>query len=152
MCAHAARRIFFELGELAEAETFGDVAARVLAYGKVGNPVGRGDAAIEGARAFGGSGGVFGHVARDRGVSDVAGGGNRADIELAAPRQRAGWEARGGGRPHVDGAGGLVDGGGEYGERSPGRRCGGRTSGAVEPDDGVEVDDATPLILGDLGV
>ena len=39
-------------------------------------------------------------------------------------------------RPRVAQAGGAV----------------GRPGGAVEPDDGVEVDDAAPLVLGDLGV
>jgi len=51
----------------------------------------------------------------------------------------------------VDGAGGLVDGDGEQGERGPGRRGSGRSGRAVEAKDGVEVDDAAPLVLGDLG-
>jgi hypothetical protein len=47
---------------------------------------------------------------------------------------------------------GLVDGGGEQGEGGPGGRGRGRPGGAVEPDDGVEVDDAAALVFGDLGV
>ena len=102
-----------ELGEPAEAQACGDVAAGVVADGQVGEPVGRGEAAVEGAGAFGGLGGVLGHVASDLGVGHVAVGGDRADVELAAPRQRAGREPRRGGRGDADGAGRLVDGGGE---------------------------------------
>ena len=47
----------FQARELAEAEAFGDEAAGVLADGKVSQPVCRGDAAVEGAGAFGGLGG-----------------------------------------------------------------------------------------------
>ena len=88
-----------ELGELAEAEACGDVAAGVVADGQVGQLVGRGDAAVEGAGAFGGLGGVLGDVAGDLGVGQVPGGGDRADVELAAPGQRPGGERwRGGSR------------------------------------------------------
>jgi len=52
-----------ESGELAEANAFGDVAAGVLADGQLGEPVGRHDAAVEGAGAFGGFGGVLGVMA-----------------------------------------------------------------------------------------
>ena len=66
-------------------------------------------------------------------------------------RVRAGSPGAAGCRD-ADGAGGLVDGGGEQGEGGPGGRGVGRPGGAVEPDDGVEVDDAAALVFGDLGV
>jgi hypothetical protein len=47
----------FELGELAEAQAFGDQAARMPADGQVGEPGCRVDALVEGAGAFGGFGG-----------------------------------------------------------------------------------------------
>jgi hypothetical protein len=128
------------------------VAAGVLTDGQVGDPVGRGEAAVEGAGAFGGLGGVLGHVASDLGVSHVAAGGDRADVELAAPRQDAARESRRGGSRDADGAGGLIDGGGEQSDGDPGGRGVGWPGGAVEADDGVEVDDAATLVFGDLGV
>jgi hypothetical protein len=108
--------------------------------------------AIQGAGAFGGLGGVLGHVARDLGVGHVAAGCDRPYIELAPPGQRAGREARRGGRGDPDGAGGLVNGGSKQSEGGPGGRGVGWPGGAVEPDDGVEVDDAAALVFGDLGV
>ena len=48
--------------------------------------------------------------------------------------------------------GGLVDGGGDQCDGGPGRRGVGWPSGTIEPDDGVEVDHAAPLVFGDLGV
>ena len=73
-------------------------------------------------------------------------------VVFAAPGQGPGGQAGRGGGLEVDGAGGLVDGGGEQVEGGPGGRGRGRPGGAVEPDDGVEVDDAAPLVFGDLGV
>ena len=52
----------------------------------------------------------------------------------------------------MDGAGGLVDGGGEQGDGSPGGRGGCGPGGPVEADDRVEMDDPAALILGDLGI
>jgi hypothetical protein len=141
-----------ELGKLAEAEAYGDVAAGVVTDGQVGEPVGGGQTAVEGAGAFGGLGGVLGQVRGDLGVGHVAGGGDQADVELAAARQGAGRESRRGGSRDADGAGGLVDGGGEQGDGDPGGRGVGWPGGAVEADDGVEVDDAAALVFGDLGV
>ena len=51
----------------------------------------------------------------------------------------------------MDGVGGLGDGSGEQADGGPGGRCGVRTGGAVEADDGVEVDHAAALVFGDLG-
>jgi hypothetical protein len=65
------------------------VAAGVIADGQVSDPVGGGEAAVERAGAFGGLGGVLGHVRGDLGVRHVAVGGDRANVELAAPRQDA---------------------------------------------------------------
>ena len=120
--------------------------------GKVSQLVGGGDAAVEGAGAFGGFGGVLGDVGGDLAVGQFSGGGDRARVEFTSPGQRPGREARGGRDIQVDSAGCLVDGGGEQGEGRPGGRGRGRPGEAVEPDDGVEVDDATPLVFGDLGV
>jgi hypothetical protein len=53
---------FLELRELAEAEARGDVTSGVVTDGEVGQPVVGSDAAIEGAGAFGGLGGVLGYV------------------------------------------------------------------------------------------
>ena len=61
-----------ELGELREAQAFGDVAAGVAAYRQVSEPVGGGEAAVEGAGAFGGLGRVLGHVTSDLGLGHLA--------------------------------------------------------------------------------
>jgi len=120
--------------------------------GKVSQPVGEGDAAAEGAGAFGGFGRVLGDVGGDSAVGQFPGSGDRAGVEFTSPGQRPGRKARGGRDIQVDGAGGLVDGGGEQGKGRPRGRGHRRPGGAIEPDDGVEVDDAAPLIFGDLGV
>ena len=143
---------FLERGELAEAEAYGNMTSGVVADGQVGEPIGRGDAAIQSAGAFGGLGRVLGHVARDLGVGHVAAGRDWPQIELASPGQRAGRKPRRGGRGDADGMGGLVNGGSKQSEGGPGRRGVGWPGRAVEPDDGVEVDDATMLVFGDLGV
>jgi hypothetical protein len=112
----------FQARELAEAEAFGDEAAGVVPDGKVSQPVGGGDAAVEGAGAFGGFGRVLGDVGGDLAVGQLSGGGDRAGVEFTSPGQRPGREARGGRDIQVDGAGGLVDGGGEqYKGRPSGR-------------------------------
>jgi hypothetical protein len=54
-------------------------------------------------------------------------------------------------RVKVGGVGGLGDGRGQQGGGGPSRRGGGGPGGAVEPDDGVEVDHAAALVFGDLG-
>ncbi len=128
------------------------MTAGVVADGQVGEPVIGGDAAIEGAGAFGSLGGVLGDVTGDLGVGQVPGGRDRPGVVFAAPGQRPGGDSRRGGRDDVDGAGGLVDGGGKQAEGGPGGRGRGRPGRAVEADDGVEVDDAAALVFGDLGV
>src|SRR5205823_8534810 len=118
---------------------------------QVGQPIGRGEAAVEGAGAFGGLGGVLGDVASDLGVRHVAVGGDRPYVELAAPGQGAGREAWRGGRRDADSAGGLVDGGSEQGEGGPGRRGRGWPGGTVGPGDGGGVGHAASLVLGNPG-
>ncbi len=87
----------FELGELAEAEAFGDEPAGVVGDGQRGELVGGGDAAVEGAGAFGGLGGVLGDVAGDGGVGELAAGGDGPDVELRpqASRRAGGWRRPG---------------------------------------------------------
>jgi hypothetical protein len=72
-------------------------------------------------------------------------------VVLASPAQRAGGQPRGGGGVEVDGGGGRGDGGGQQAGGGPGGRGGVRPGGTVEADDGVEVNHATALVLGDLG-
>ena len=60
----------FELGELAKGEAGGDEAAGVVGDGEVGQAVGAGEAAVEGAGALGGLGGVLGDVGGDLGVGE----------------------------------------------------------------------------------
>jgi len=119
---------------------------------QAGEPLGRGDAAVKGAGAFGGLGGVLGDVGGDLGVGEVTCGRDRSGVEFAAPGQGATRETRRGGHFDGDGAGGLVDSGGEQRRSGPGGRGGGWSGGAVETDDGVEVDDSATLVLGNLRV
>jgi hypothetical protein len=90
---------------------------------------------------------VLSHIASDLGIGHVAAGSDRADVQLPPPRQPAGWEPRCGGSRDADGAGVLVDGGSEKGEVGPSGRGVGWPGGAVEPDDGVEVDHAAALVI-----
>jgi hypothetical protein len=57
-----------QFGESAQAQAGADEAAGVLADRKLGQAIGGGDAAVEGAGAFGGLGGVLGHICRDPGI------------------------------------------------------------------------------------
>ena len=128
------------------------MAAGVIPDGQLVQVVGGRDATVEGAGALGGLRGVLGDVTSHRGVGQLPGRRDRPDVELAAPGEGDGGDAPGGGSLHPDGAGGLADGVGQEAEGGPGRRGGRWPGGAVEADDGVEVDDAAPLVLGDLGV
>jgi len=123
---------------------------------EVGEFGGEPQGAVEGAGGgFGALGGVFGDVGGDRSVGEFGcvgevGAVDGADVELAAEGERVGSAVDGGagdagrGRGGVDGVGQEVGGG-------PGGRWGGAAFGAVEADDGVEVDGAALLVLGDLG-
>jgi len=68
----------------------------------------------------------------------------QTSVRAGAPQR--GW------RGNPDGAGGLADGVGEQGDGGPGGWGVGWPGGAVEADDGVEVDYAASLVFGDLGV
>ena len=124
----------------------------VVADGKIGEAIGGRDAAVEGAGAFGGLGGVLGDVTGDLGIGQFPGSGDRAGVVFAAPGQGPGGDTRCGGRDDVDDTDGLVDGGGEQGEGSLGGRGRSWPGRTVESDDGMEVDDSAPLVFGDLGV
>jgi hypothetical protein len=128
------------------------VTAGVVADGQVGELVGGGDAAVESAGAFGGLRGVLRDVTGDLGICQLPRSRDRTGVVFAAPGQAPGGDSRSGGRDDGDGADRLVDGGGEQAEGGPGGRCSGWSGGAVEADDGVEVDDPAPLVFGDLGI
>jgi hypothetical protein len=51
----------------------------------------------------------------------------------------------------MDEAGGLVDSGGEQSDAGPGWWRSVRPGGTVEADDRMKVDNAAPLVFGDLG-
>jgi hypothetical protein len=75
---------------------------------------------------------------------EVDGHGNRVAVDvLALPGAHTGLVARGLG---------VLLGGEAACDGDPGGRGVGWPGGAVKPDDGVEVDHATPLVFGDLGV
>ncbi len=82
----------------------------------------------------------------------MAAWGDGPDVVLVAPGQSACREAGGGRGGDGDGRDCMRDGGGEQRRGCPGGRAGGGAVRAVESDDGVEVDDAAPLVFGDLGV
>ncbi len=108
---------------------------------------------------FGGLGGVLGQVAGNHPVGDVAIGsdGDDAGLDLLAPRDRPSFRpgrVRVGGEP--GGLGGVLDRIDQVASVEAGR--GGQHDagevgvGAVEADDGVEVDDGPALHLGRFAV
>ena len=120
----------FQFGELAETEALGDMAAGVVADRSLGQSVGRSDPAVQSAGAFGGLGRVLGDVASDLGIGQFSGRGDGSRVEFPAPGQgarREPWPTR---CCDVDGAGGLVDGGGEPGEVA---QAGGAVPGPAGP-------------------
>src|SRR5271170_7743905 len=96
--------------------------------------------------------GVLRDVTGDLGICQLPGSRDRTGVVFAAPDQGPGGYSRSDGRDDGDGADRLVDGGGEQAEGGPGGRCSGWSGGAVEADDGVEVDDPAPLVFSDLGI
>ena len=111
------------------------------------------DAAVEGADAFGGFGGVLGDVAGDGLVGEVRRSMVIGRTSTWAPQRSVATAVR---RPRgwstVTAAAACAYGVGRGGRRRPSRA--GASVGpvrAVEADDGVEVDDAAPLVFGDLG-
>jgi hypothetical protein len=114
------------------------------------------------AGVFGGLGSVLGEVAGDLfgrqvpvGIVDTSGGPHWSGVELASERKGPGRVVgvdAGFGQPHGPGRG--AD---QVGQLVGGDGCGGGCepvdgAGAVEADQGVEVDHAAQLVLGDLGV
>ncbi|NMO33550.1 hypothetical protein HG826_08110 [Streptomyces sp. GMY01] len=108
---------------------------------------------VEGAGGVRGLGGVLGHVGGHGLIGEFgagAEGGDLAYVELFAPAEFAFPNRIRGDSdpdPRGSGAGSL----GEYGDGGVGRRGLAAAVGAVESDDGVEVDQAALLVLGDLG-
>src|SRR5262249_32469844 len=143
MCAQAAKRSPLNWGSLPR-------RMHSAMWRRACSRTGRsGSRAAGGVGGGGGAGGVGGWGGGPAHAAATVGARRRP---VAARCQGAGRETRSGGGLDGDGAGGLVDGGGERGEGGPGGRGGGRPGGSVEPDDGVEVDDAAALVFGDLGV
>ena len=141
----------FQAGEFVEPDAFGNVTACVLADRQHVELVSGRDAAIERAGAFSGLGGVLGDVGRDPGLGQFPARGDGPGVEFAAPGERAGRQAGDRRYVNVNGVGGLGDGGGKQLKRGPARRGSCRPGRVVEPDDGVEMDDAAPLVFSDLG-
>ena len=119
----------------------------------------RGDPAGRDPGGLGAFGRVFGQVGRDRDIGDLAvvGEPDDARVDLGAPGDvpavGLGWMSDGG---EPSGGGDLADETGEHisGDgwwRLDGALGMGRVV-AVEPEDGVEVDQAAALELGDLGI
>ena len=123
----------------------------MLADGQLGELVGGGYAAVESAGAFGGLGGVLGDVGGDPAVGEFPGGGDGPGVVFTSPVQRAGGQPRSGRCFEVDGVRGLGYGRGQQSDGGPDRWGRARPGGTVEADDGVKIDNAAPLILGDLG-
>jgi hypothetical protein len=84
----------FQAREFAETEALGDEAAGMLADRQVGQLFGRAEAAVEGAGAFRGLGGVLGDVRCDPGVGQLPRGSDRLGVGLASPGQGAGRGTR----------------------------------------------------------
>ncbi len=145
-----------EVGAGAEVPAGADEAAGVVGEVGVGEFGQEPDAVVEGAgRGLGALGGVLGDVAGHGAVGEFGaarevGGADDAYVELAAEgepvRVAVEGRARDGG-----GSGGGFDGVGEELRGGPCRGWGVGAVVAVESDDGVEVDGAASLVLGDLG-
>jgi hypothetical protein len=103
----------FQFWQLAEPDALGDEPAGVLAYRKTVDAVGRGEAAVQGAGALGGLGGVLGDVGRDVVVGQLAVGCDRPGVVLGALGQGPSGQAAGGRNADADSAGGLGDGSGQ---------------------------------------
>ncbi|GHJ29715.1 hypothetical protein TPA0910_41480 [Streptomyces hygroscopicus subsp. sporocinereus] len=109
--------------------------------------------AVEGAGGVGGRGGVLRHIGGHRLIAEFgvsAEGRDLAYVELFAPGEFA-FPDRVRRDRDVDPCGGGAYGVGEHGDGGVRRRGLAAAVGAVEWDDGVEVDQATLLVLGDLG-
>ncbi len=123
----------------------------MVADRQAGQVLGGADSLVEGAGAFGRFGGVLGDVAGDGLVGQLTGEGDRTGIDLGAPAQHPGQfpGQLGDGDRHR--LGGALDSTGEHVAGGPGRRGSGGAGWSVEADDGVEMHNAAPLELADLG-
>src|SRR5262249_62176509 len=74
----------FQSGKRTKAEAFGDEAAGVRTDRQRVELVGRGDAAVQGAGAFCGLGGVLGDVRGDLGIGQFPGSCDLASVEFSA--------------------------------------------------------------------
>jgi hypothetical protein len=146
----------FEVLAGAEGPGGADEAAGVVADVELGEFGGELQRPVEGARGgLGSLGGVFGDVGGDGPFGQLlaaveVGGPDGADVELAAEGEAVG-AAVDDRAVDADPGGGGADGVGEQFGGGPGRGRGVAAGGAVEADDGVEVDGAALLVLGDLG-
>ncbi|GAA2395410.1 hypothetical protein GCM10010404_61240 [Nonomuraea africana] len=107
---------------------------------------------VYGACGLGSLGRVLGHVRGDSLIAQFAQFGRDVDrsyVELIAPPDGRGRSVLYSDR---DLTGGLAYGPVEQVDRDVVRRAVGWSVRSVEPDDGMEVDQAASLILGDLGV
>ena len=100
-------------------------------------------------------GGVLGDVRGDRAFGQFlavveVGGADGADVELAAEGEGVGASVDDR-TVHANLGRRCLDGVGEEFGGGPGRGRGVAAGGAVDADDGVEVDCAALLVLGDLG-
>ncbi|NBE93044.1 hypothetical protein GUY59_07485 [Nonomuraea sp. K271] len=125
----------------------GDQPAGVLANGQGVEVVERLDTPVQRADALGGLGGVFGDVRGDSLLGEITAHRDAAYVELGAPAEAAAQrlDLRRDDRRRMPSSQCQSVGG------RPGRRRRGRAVRTVEADDGVEVDDAPALVLGDLG-
>lgn len=145
----------FEILACAEEPGGSDEAAGVVAdveLGEFGSELQR---PVESSRGgFGALGCVLGDVRGDRAFGQFlavveVGGADGADVELAAEGEGVGASVDG---RAVDSDLGCrcLDGVGEEFGGGPGRGWGVAAGGAVDADNGVEVDGAALLVLGDL--
>ncbi|MBD9700987.1 hypothetical protein IHE56_02545 [Streptomyces sp. ID01-12c] len=146
----------FEILACAEEPGRSDEAAGVVADVELGQLGGELQRPVESSGGcLGALGGVLGDVRGDRALGQFlavveVGGADGADVELAAEGEGVGASVDGRAVDADLGCRCLNGVGEEFGGR-PGRRRGVTTSGAVDADDGMKVDGAALLVLGDLG-
>ncbi len=146
----------FEVLAGAEGPGGSDEAAGVVADVEVGEFGGELEGAVESSRGcFGALGGVLGDVGGDGSFGEFlnaveVGGSDGADVELAAEGEGVGAVVDGR-AVDADFCGRGADGVSQEFSGCPGRGWGVASGGAVDADDGVEVDGSAFLVLGDLG-
>ncbi|AGS70145.1 hypothetical protein B446_16645 [Streptomyces collinus Tu 365] len=146
----------FEVLAGAEGPGRADEAAGVVADVELGEFGGELERAVESSRGgLGALGGVLGDVRRDGPLGQLlaaveVGRADGADVELSAEGEgvRTAVDDR---AVDADLGGGGLDGVREQFGGRPGRGRSVAATGAVDTDDGVEVDGSALLVLGDLG-